>query len=305
MTKLPRPPPPPPSSEKNKNKTPSQTTPTSSSVPPPPSNLTIFLNSPIILITRLLSFIIIDILLIVVFSPLGIIYELFFSFINSAKLNNKSKIIIVLIHGTGISSIQWLVIKLYLYISSINFVVVDYNYNQRINKSCIDCIKQIDDLNVDKRDVILIGHSQGGLIARNIHYKVNSKATFLINTPQKGASILGWLYPYGSEGNINPKDESLLDMKVDSCFINELPKTNSTFYEIVSCNDFVRSYECICQNTNVYYGFFGHYFNAVNPFLWFYFIVPAIGKVGRTSDEKEKGGSKENSKEEEVDYVKE
>lgn len=213
---------------------------------------------------RILVFILVDILFILPFSIIGILY---FFFGRHESINNNK--IVILIHGSSVSDWQWVVAKWYLYMNNISFMSIKYDYTQKITKSAQNIVEKINPL--IKNDIILIGHSQGGLIARFIHDKINAKMTFLLNTPQKGASIINWLY---SEYN-SPHYKN--DMRIGSDFIRNLPCSNSShIYEIYGINDFVRPYESIFFGKNIYESWFGHYFSAVNPFLWNFYIIPKI-----------------------------
>jgi pimeloyl-ACP methyl ester carboxylesterase len=217
----------------------------------------------ILTIFRLLSFIVIDFTLIVLFAPIGLIYLLF-----GPKSKTDGDQIIILIHGSSVSDWQWAIAKFYLYISGLSFISVKYNSSQSINESRNQVLNQI---NLRDKDIIIIGHSQGGLIARKIHNQLGSKMTFLMNTPQKGASLINWLGPE----TLEPSSRN--DMRVGSEFIKNLPNVNSeTIHEIVGINDFVRDYEATVFGVNVYKSWFGHYFNAVNPYLWFSYVIPKI-----------------------------
>jgi hypothetical protein len=219
----------------------------------------------------LFAFIFIDLALVALFSVIGIIYLI----LGSPTIKNKNNKLVILIHGTGASHWQWAVAKVYLYVKGIEFMSVSYNSDQEIIKSCEDVINYIS-LFKENKDIILIGHSQGGLIARSIHHKIQSKMTFLINTPQKGAIIINWLFPNKLEEN-----NSLNDMRCDSDFINNLSslKDSDNIYEIVGLNDFIRPEHCICLGKNIYFSWFGHYFSAVNPILWFNYIIPNINNL--------------------------
>lgn len=212
-----------------------------------------------------ITFYIVDFISIGLLSPIGLIGLL----INS-KNTTINEYVVILIHGTGVSDWQWGVAKAYLYFANIGFKSVKYNYAQSITKSSDDIMEQIP----QNKKIILIGHSQGGLIARNIANRINTKKLFLLNSPQKGTKLLNELYP-----NEYNHECSYKDMKRDSNFIENLPQVNdaNTVYEIVGLNDFIDYNDCIVFNKNVYKSWFGHYFSAVNPYLWIKYIIPNIG----------------------------
>lgn len=220
------------------------------------------------IILRIVSFIFIDTILIGIFSIIGALYKLLGP---TTYINEDDNKLVILIHGSGTSHWQWLVAKFYMYIFGVSFVSVQYNYLQSIKLSCDDVVEQILPLLQSDRKIILIGHSQGGLIARSIFPKINPQMLFLLHTPQKGASILNCLYPETNEPT------SSNDMRLGSKFIKNLyfPIIKHA-YEVVGINDFVRHYECIDYGMNVYTSWFGHYFSAVNPYLWITHIIPII-----------------------------
>ena len=67
-------------------------------------------------------------------------------------------------------------------------------------------------------------------------------------------------------------------MRYGSTFINLLPNDiiPDRIYEIAGINDFVRYDHCLHYYKNVYTSWFGHYFSAVNPYLWFNYIIKII-----------------------------
>lgn len=224
----------------------------------------------IIFIFRVISFILIDTILIGVFSIIGALFKAFGPF---TYINDLNTPLVILIHGSGTGHWQWLVAKFYLYICGINFVSVKYNYLQAINLSCASVLEQLAPYTNTKlnRKLILIGHSQGGLIARAISEHIHPTMLFLMHSPQKGASLINWMYQECETTDSNN------DMRQGSKFIRNLhfPLLKHV-YEIVGINDFVRYYECIAYKQNVYKSWFGHYFSAVNPYLWLTHIIPCI-----------------------------
>lgn len=222
----------------------------------------------------LISFIFIDFILIGVFSIPGIVM-LLFGPQQQINKNKRNESVVVLIHGSGVSDWQWAVAKAYLYVLKLEFMSVKYNSIQSIVNSCDDVVQQIRNNIPINKSIVLIGHSQGGLIARSIADKVKAKKVFLMNTPQRGAVLLNWLYP--KEENYDCSDN---DMRYDSPFLRSLPsiKTTDKIYEIVGLNDYVRSEHCIHFDQYVYESWFGHYFTAANPYLWLKYIIPNILK---------------------------
>ena len=222
------------------------------------------MKSSILILFRISLFIIIDLILILFFIPLGYIDLFFF---NKNRLSD-CKNIIILIHGTGASEWQWSIARLYLRLFNKQYISVEYNSRQCVEKSCKDVINQIPKIS----NISIIGHSQGGLIALYLHQYFDIKSTFLLHTPQKGAKIIDWLY----HGEI--LSDQLKDMQYQSYFIQLIGniKVKGNIYEIMGNNDYVREGECVVFKQNVYKSFFGHYFSAVNPYLWITYIIPNI-----------------------------
>jgi triacylglycerol esterase/lipase EstA (alpha/beta hydrolase family) len=221
------------------------------------------LMSALIILSRLVAFAFIDFLMIVPFALLGIFHLVF------RRSIIKGNTLVVLIHGSGVNDWQWGVAKFFLDLHGLSFISVNYDYNLPIHK----CTQNVKAQLPKNKSIILIGHSLGGLVARAIVNDVNAKAIFLLNTPQKGAVILDWIYPIKKK-----YDCSENDMRPESDFLKNLPKIDSktTIYEIVGLNDYVRSDHCISFGKNVYESWFGHYFSAVNPYLWLNWIIPRI-----------------------------
>lgn len=222
-------------------------------------------------------FSLIDLSLISILGISGLVYMLFGSPIKRSISKNNNTVI--LIHGTGVSDWQWANAKLYLYLSKIPCFSVKYDHSQSINISCENVKNQIISYCQlqNNNNIIVIGHSQGGLIARCIHNEINSKMSFLINAPQKGAPIINWLYP---ESQKHKYSNSLNDMRPNSNFIENLPniEDHERIYEIIGLNDIVGAENCISFGKYIYISWFGHYFSAVNPYLWYNYIIPKIRK---------------------------
>ena len=230
----------------------------------------------LLLFLRITLFILIDFGMIILISPL---FLLLFSFVNIIKKNNNNKnTIVVLIHGSGVKGWQWIIVEKYLYYYNIPYKSVNYDSSQKIYKSCQDVMEQIisiDNCSIDKKNVVLIGHSLGGLIARVISSKMKIKLLFLINTPQNGAIVINWL---DSGASLSP---AAYDLRYGSEFITHLPAPNACqVHEIVGINDFIRPEHATTHGKNVYMSYFGHYFSAVNPYLWFGYIIPLIRTIG-------------------------
>lgn len=222
-----------------------------------------------IILLRLLLFVFVDFILILCLFPIGI---LFLAGPRNVEFGNKTDKLIVLIHGSGVGEWQWNVAKAYLCLFRLSHMTVGYDSSKRVDISCQNVWEQIP---LD-REVALIGHSQGGLIARSIANNLNATKIFFLNTPQKGSPLLDWLYPI-EENKI--RSDSDIDMRYGSDFIKKLPtELKSETFEIVGINDFVRDSQSIFYGKNIYHSWFGHYFSAVNPYLWIQYITPELKK---------------------------
>jgi pimeloyl-ACP methyl ester carboxylesterase len=221
---------------------------------------------------RIIAFIFIDLLLILLFAPFGLIDLWFF---DKDRVVSDRENLIILIHGTGVSDWQWSIVRLYLRFFDRQYISVRYDSHQHIMKSCLSVLTQIP----KDVDLTLIGHSQGGLIALYLHkYLLKGvKETFLLNTPQRGASIINWLY------NGDSLSDSVKDMRPKSEFIKSLQdiKLMGNIHEVMGLNDYVRKDECVVHHEDVYLSYFGHYFSAVNPYLWLTCIIPSPQAAGR------------------------
>ena len=114
----------------------------------------------------------------------------------------------VLIHGTGEGGWQWLAKNQFMKkehkeaLESV--VIVEYDYTQGIKKSCKDVWRQIRDHFDPGAQIVLVGHSQGGIIARAmVEHKDCSekeeasnpdiKAVFCLSAPLRGVLPLIFL----------------------------------------------------------------------------------------------------------------
>lgn len=260
----------------------------------------------IISIQKLLISLFVEIPIVVIFYLLigfpNLIFKILtFNILYNTNNSNINKYI-VLIHGLGANNINWLVIevyiKIYLYYKNYNkknkigLIIINYNSFQSLLKSCDDIINQINNNNKNNKDIILIGYSLGALLARSLKhhpkYKnstLNIKQIFLINGILKGVPIINYL----CDNNIyNNEIQIYNDIKINSKFMNELNNNikkkyndefNNNIYEIIGLNDIYLD-PCLAisniNNKNIYKSYGGHYFNSVNPYVWFKFIFNKI-----------------------------
>lgn len=226
---------------------------------------------------RIFLFIFIDIIFILFFAPLGLIL---LCILPHDYSNENSKNVVILIHGTSTSKWQWKLAQFYLRLHGISYKTLKYNHQQRINKSIEDIknnfFTENDSINSNH---YIVGHSQGGLIALHLHSFLNSRGTFLLNSPTQGSNLVAWLMDPEST---HSKESSHTDMRAGSEFIQQLDlltkseEFDKNIYEIVGLNDFVRPHESIKFNNDVYRSWFSHYSSAVNPWLWNTYIIKKI-----------------------------
>lgn len=213
------------------------------------------------------------------------------------KVQNKdTDPIVILIHGTGISSWQWGVTEIYLWWNNILSACVDYNHSQKIVTSTNDVRDQVELIMKKEenrnRPIIFVGHSQGGLHARMMRSDPKVKQVYLLNTPQRGATAAGTRNKYQLRSNKKPSYSSL-DMAPGSEYMeyyrwkcsNELKHAmESDLYLVSGRNDFIDEESELFfpypekkdKSNQIYRSWFGHYFSAVNPFLWLRWIIPRI-----------------------------
>ncbi len=234
------------------------------------------------LFTQIVAFMFIDYLMII---AIGLPCLLLFStleLIKKPKERDGDTIRVILIHGSGSSSWQWIIVRKYLDYYSIPHKTVNYDSKQKIRDSCEQVIEQFDPEEIDGKNICLIGHSLGGLIAKIIaceYMKQQPNILFMINTPQRGAIIINWLEPY-------PRLEECVtnELRFGSDFIKntiDIAKNvnltkETEIHEIVGKYDFIRPEHSQMYEKNVYMSYSGHYFSMVNPYLWFKYMIPKI-----------------------------
>lgn len=200
--------------------------------------------------------------------------------------------LVVLIHGSGVSSFQWGLAQIYLWSKGIEHHCVDYDSSRPIMESIEDVKRQIMAAYnpARHRDVALVGHSQGGLIARYLYNdrdtnmdnitNVYISQVYTLNAPQQGAKIattrnilynfLGW-----------SSSDASRDMEPDSDFIKLYTSIcdDKRAFVVSGKFDFVSKESALWKQGDKdkrYTGWSGHYASAVNPFLWYNFIIKNI-----------------------------
>jgi len=202
---------------------------------------------------------------------------------------NSKYPLVILIHGTGVKSWQWGVAENFLRNHNIEYDSVNYTYTNSIKDSICEVHTQIEKICKKRNciDVILIGHSQGGLISRwiyNTYDKTNNKynviKNFSLNAPQTGTSACKLRNKLLHYCNIIP-DNSFRDMEPDSEFINEYQSVcvDTDSFLVAGRLDFVEQSSALWGSRNKskkYITFGGHYYSAVDPKMWHNFIIPNI-----------------------------
>jgi len=212
--------------------------------------------------------------------------------IQNISTTQANKPLVVLVHGSGVGNWQWAMAKVYLAMYKIPYYCTSYDYTQSVDQ----CVEEVyRDLTLklkdqegqqgqgEQREIVLIGHSLGGLVSRLLHNKEDSTLrivkTFILHTPQNGVYI----------ANVRNKlfrnrgytiTQSMTNMEVDSDFVKEYKErcqneNDSEIYEVAGRCDYVDPKFVFwkCEKENKYLGWFGHYYPAVNPFLWLGFIL--------------------------------
>lgn len=243
---------------------------------------------------RRVIFVVVDFVVILVCLPIGLPFLLYEKITRSKYKRNMhaQDATLVLIHGTGVNDFQWGMAKFYLRVQNIHYITVNYDYSQPVRKSCQDVMDQIvDQVRGDssssqlckKHKLSLVGHSQGGLIARLLHNHYHKQEhhhisvnSFVLNAPQNGSKLLNRV------NKLRNGTAAHKDMEHNSEFIQYYRSycdVDINVFEIAGVNDFVDSSTAFmrCKDSkHRYYAWGSHYSTAVNPFLWFCYIIPRV-----------------------------
>ena len=220
-----------------------------------------------------------DLTLISFFVVIGIPFKKIF--ISKNKTNSDNPLV-VLIHGSDITSWQWGMAEIYLWSKRINYYSVDYDSSQDIMESYEKVKLQLTPfLRNDKyKEIIVVGHSQGGLISRMLYNEIgNITSNFMLNVPQQGAK-LAKIFNDRDRKKKKIIKKSREQMEPDSMFTmkyKEMCKDMDS-YQVSGSLDFVSVHSSLWKYTSskIYKSWFGHFFSAVNPYLWYTFIIPNI-----------------------------
>jgi len=205
----------------------------------------------------------------------------------------KGDPLIVLIHGTDSAPWQWIVARSYLRDSKFTHVfAVAYESQNRVDDSFQSVWEQVVEQLHDETDVVFIGHSQGGLIARMVYERARSEfaaikfKVFVLHAPQHGTEAAGmWnglLTSLGMRTRVKP---SMKDMETNSDFVDryrdmcaQSTELDPNVFEAAGSRDFVRPAEAFscAPESNRFTGDYSHYSAMVSRALWDQFIIPNI-----------------------------
>ena len=202
---------------------------------------------------------------------------------------NELHPLVILIHGTGVTSWQWGVVENYLRNHELESAVVDYDSVNSIKESIISVNNQIENIckTRDRNNVILVGHSQGGLISRWIYNESRANNTsynviknFSLSAPQEGTHLCT-LRNEAMKCLNKQSHTSLYDMEPSSEFISEYKNKciDDDSYLTSGKLDFIGHESALWGHNNEsrkYIAFAGHYYPAVDYNMWHYFIIPHI-----------------------------
>lgn len=201
--------------------------------------------------------------------------------------------LLVLIHGTGSAPWQWIVARSYLRDAQLTHVfAVTYESRNRVDDSFQSVWEQVAERLPEETDVVFIGHSQGGLIARMVYERARSEfettkfKVFVLHAPQHGTKAAGmWnglLTSLGMRTRVKPsmkdmeKNSDFVDRYRDMCAQSTEPDPN--VFEAAGSLDFVwpaEAFSC-APESNRFTGDYSHYSAMVSKALWEEFIIPNI-----------------------------
>lgn len=230
----------------------------------------------------LLLAILIDLCLLPFFVPLILLY--FLGYKPKTHLI-KHKTPILLLHGSGFNETEWIVGRLFLgkKYGSVFSLSYDDMFGRKIHKGIDDFAKEeirnkcreICEL-TNQKEIILIGHSMGGLVASYYAENVAKlddikvKRVISIASPWRGSKSIDGAKKLITRYNSKRYNQ----MSFDSPFSKELRATasqNDIYYNIFSSNDLMvgnMSGTISDQTGQSNLSYCGHYSIIVNPFTW-------------------------------------
>lgn len=205
--------------------------------------------------------------------------------------------LVILVHGTGAAPWQWVVARGYLREAGLHSKCVTYASEQAIQASTVDVANQVRQL-VRESDalhdmlhtgsgtvpIVLIGHSQGGLIARLVMNRISRVArVFLLHAPQRGATAAGaWNRALRLVGLGSLVKRSINDMDPGSEFTkwyqSQCVENDPRVYEAAGSADYIVPEEAftVTDEARRYVGDYGHYSAVVSKILWTDFVIPNV-----------------------------
>jgi len=215
-------------------------------------------------------------------------YLLFFDR-SHAKEPDPSLPLVILVHGTNASPLEYLAVQWYLRVRRIPHYSASYKSWRSIHQSVEEVathVKAEMDLQ-EHQGLVFVGHSQGGLIARMLSRQFSEEGRghdvrlcVTLNAPQQGAR--GATYRNAvTRGMGKVPTQSYQDMDPGSDFIQNYIDSveDETFdtFETSGFIDFLGFREAETGHARYRYrSFFGHNFCSVNPWLWTQHLCPLI-----------------------------
>lgn len=201
------------------------------------------------------------------------------------------KPLIVLIHGTSGGPWQWIFANQCLISAGFESHCMSYASENRIAKSAALLFKDLCELAAGtQRPFVLIGHSQGGILARMLYEQCKEEENmlctkvFILHAPQKGTKAArmwnGLLASVGLDSHVK---DSMRDMEDGAEFVRFYEQCcvkpdDPNVFEAAGSKDYVQAKEALFSSlpANRYIGDYGHYSAMVDKKLWTKFIVPNL-----------------------------
>ena len=214
------------------------------------------------------------------------------------RYETETNPLVVLIHGTNGGSWQWAVTRPWLASAGFESSCLTYASENRIAQSAALLLKALKELLTGtERPFVLVGHSQGGLLARMLYERcksmegMNCSKVFILHAPQKGTKAAkmwnGLLTSIGFA-----VADSMRDMEDGAEFVQFYEEycvdpDDPNVFETAGSSDYVQEEEAMfsCLPENRYVGAYGHYSAMVNKALWTEFIIPNLALALRPIQE--------------------